>query len=1379
MYLNRFRNLLTPLLLAALILNLPGAGHPARAQNAAAADSQRIALLGQMGGPVRDAVALPDGSILAAEGESLVWFNGVALPDPATRTDLHRGAILDLALSGSTILALTEQGLLSLSMLIESGPTVISFAPGGGQALDVRGDLAVIAAREAGLRAVLLTPDGALTPLAELPLEAGNAALADALDVAISPDSTRAYVAAGESGVLVVDLSDPGVPRLLGTLSSVAPVEAVTVVGSLVAVASQGRVLAVDPASGDVIGVYASIRDAKRIAIQGDFAYVADATTGLKILYLAAPDRPVQVFGESGTPVNDVLVDGDLIYLAGADSLRILNASSRFRPLEVGHVDLPGTPQGLATDVGSGRVFVALGEEGIAVVDASNLASPRLVRRIPLSGPARDVLYDGNVLYTATGEAGIAMITAPPGEETLLTTFALPGPANDLAMRGNVLYVAAGGAGLLALDVTRPATPTLIGVLALEPLRSDPDTPPREALSVTLSGKRAYVSTGDGFLVADISHPSHLTRLTRVDTPSDQVGVGSTYLYSIQGNQVTIYDARATAEPVYLRTYRGLASIAHLTARDDLVFATHADSGPDLAVLSFMAPDSPVETDNEGETGYTSRVSLADSLVWLSAGFGGLRRYELTEGDALIPRGSALPAVDASVLALDHMTLLSGGRAGWAALAVNGGALHPLARSPDVTSVHDLALSGTLAAVAAGGQGVALYDLSEPISPRLLARQEAPGQVTAVALDERFVYAGDADGLSILDQRYMQPVTRVRMPAPVSDLAVEDSLAYAALLDGSLAVVDLADPTGGISIRHSVRTGRSTDLILSPDGRLYGLAGDEIMLLNADDLNRLSVLAEGTLPQLAERGWFIGSLLAAFAPDNALRFYDVSTPEAGIAWRGEIDLAAIQPNAQDVALSGRIAYVAYGESGLGLIDSIAPARGTIFFPEEVRSLLLNEGTLFAVGETLTAWDVTHPEAPRLAAALPLVSPGRHLDIASDGSLLVSMEDGISLARWDGETLSEAGHLVAGPIDRAARIGSRVYAALHHGGLLVADFSDPSQPTGLFTYIAPSGQFAYDLLAWDESTLLVSWEGGIDVLDIAAETAAPRLLEVIPSGAARAFGVALADNPTLAALALGAEGVRLFDLSDPARPILSGVADTPGEAIQVAFGNQELFVADGRCGLRVFDLATLEEVGYWSSGYASDIAFGSDTIYLGGGTDLWTLRYDPTMPAVPPPVAQSPSPQDGRADVPLDMALSWGPPPDLCNPLIYDVFFGVAETPPFIGQVTGDPILAVELAPLRTYHWRVEATDRQGDRVRGPIWHFTTVAAAYDETLPPAPPVFAERLSQNPAIPLVLITAFAGVALAVFLQQRARRPRTEETILFETPEWHSTDKREEL
>lgn len=1322
-------------------------------------ESQRVEVLGQLGGLVTAGIPLKGSLAVMAEGPSLVLLDlAGSAPTVHERLDLAHGMILDMVRVGDLFFALTEDGVVTLVASGEGLPQPTGFAPGSGQALaalrmPAGGVVLALAAREAGLRVLRADAQGHLSAPALLPLP-GTAS-----DVALSADGSRAFVAAGEAGVHLVEVSDPLAPRWIGTLTVARPAGAVEPVGALLAVADGARIVVLDPTRTDedaLIGIFDPLREGRRIIAQGEFVYVADVRSGLKILWRAAPDRLVQVYGESRHPARDLWVEGDLAYVVGSEGLRILNVGNRYRPLEIARLPLPGEPQGLA--VAPPRAFVALGDEGIAVVDIENLSQPRLRRRISVVRGARAAALHQDTLYVAAGERGLAVIDpAAPGVETLLGSFTLPGPALDLARRGDVLYVAGGEAGLVALDISRPEAPLLAGVLPAEAGRG--------VSSVTADGKRAYLAEGDGFSVADVSSPYALGRLAWVDVPAEHIASDEETLYVLGGNQIAIYDAGATAEPLPIRVYRGMGAVSDLAALGNRLLVSGAGDSPGLVILGLLSPDYPLELDSIPEDGVAYRAWPAGNEVWLARGYGGLRRYAITEGGALLARGgyTAIPA--AGRLAQGDTQMLVGGHGGWSWLTLAEDGL-PFAAGPafEGLPVSDLALAGDAVAIAAGDRGVALYTLAGASAPTQVALRQTRGAATAVALDDGFVYVADAGGLSIFDRHYLQSVVQVSTPAPANDLVLHNGRAYLPLNDGRLAIIALGDPTGGLHVRSSVSTRRPHALIPSPDGHsVYGLADDRLIRVLVGDPRNLAITQTGQLAAPAERGFFNGGLLWAITSGEGLRLYDLSLLDfnSEAILRGQISAAV-----QDVVAAGTMAYVAYGAGGLGLLDLTTRRIAPPFYSEEVRALYREDGVLFAAGQALTAWDIATPTDPVLLATLPLPARGRHIAPGGEGRLLLSLESGLAVVEWDDAELRPIGLLtLPGGVDRAVQMGKRAYLALHRGGLLPAEMSDPTHPSGLFSYTSPSGQFVRDLLPLDANTLLVSWEGGVDALDVSAPAAGPRLLDAPQVAQTPLLDMTLSTDGSRAALALGTEGVLLLDMSPDGVLQTVGFADTPGAGLRTALsGPHTLFVADGLCGLRVLDISDPSdprEQGYWRSGYASDVsvrtAAQGDLIYLAESTQLLTLRYDADAPPALPPVPQFAAPTDGQGDVALSVKLAWGPPPDPCNPLRYDVYLGLSNPPPLLGRAIGEPVLEVsDLLPLRTYYWRVVAVDQQGDRVEGPLWHFTTARADFAETLFPSPPPLVERLRHSPLIPAALIVFAAGAAIATWLIWRIRR-----------------------
>lgn len=95
----------------------------------------------------------------------------------------------------------------------------------------------------------------------------------------------------------------------------------------------------------------------------------------------------------------------------------------------------------------------------------------------------------------------------------------------------------------------------------------------------------------------------------------------------------------------------------------------------------------------------------------------------------------------------------------------------------------------------------------------------------------------------------------------------------------------------------------------------------------------------------------------------------------------------------------------------------------------------------------------------------------------------------------------------------------------------------------------------------------------------------------------------------------------------------------------------------------------------------------------------------TVTSLPPAIPVSPSPAHLSASVPLPVTLSWAPAAGAAS---YDVYFGTATNPPFVGAtvLTSFPLPA--LSPATTYYWRVVAKNAAAS-ASSPVWQFTTQA----------------------------------------------------------------------
>jgi hypothetical protein len=156
--------------------------------------------------------------------------------------------------------------------------------------------------------------------------------------VAVNGD--YAYVAAGATGLQVVDISNLAAPFIASSV--------------------------------DTPG------NANDVRLWGSLAFVADGTRGLQVVDVSSPLSP-RIIGHGGMngEATDLTVIGSLVYVVNLGELVIFDVSDPTHPRVIGILTLPGHPRGV--EVTGTLAVVAATAGGVHVVDVSDPARPRLV----------------------------------------------------------------------------------------------------------------------------------------------------------------------------------------------------------------------------------------------------------------------------------------------------------------------------------------------------------------------------------------------------------------------------------------------------------------------------------------------------------------------------------------------------------------------------------------------------------------------------------------------------------------------------------------------------------------------------------------------------------------------------------------------------------------------------------------------------------------------------------------------------------------------------------------------------------------------------------------------------------------------------------------
>lgn len=281
----------------------------------------------------------------------------------------------------------------------------------------------------------------------------------------------------------------------------------------------------------------ATALQASGFALSGTKAYVSYLMAGetihggLDVLDLSDPRNPriELTLLSRQEEFADVVASGDWIYAVGATNegngggvLAVYKASSRIE--SVARLPLGGFAANrirLSGSNGGSTAWISVGDNmGLAEVDLSNPASPRLVTLAQLPNSLDVLPFHGGVL--GLGGETQTEISLWNGSflESVFRVAAFPtrAPAR-MAMRDHLLFTNAGKTGFTILDFTTARTPR---TLWQGPL-------PGTGAGLALSGPFTLLAQGDaGLIVTDVARPDQPETLGMIDFGNDSGSANAT-----------------------------------------------------------------------------------------------------------------------------------------------------------------------------------------------------------------------------------------------------------------------------------------------------------------------------------------------------------------------------------------------------------------------------------------------------------------------------------------------------------------------------------------------------------------------------------------------------------------------------------------------------------------------------------------------------------------------------------------------------------------------------------------------------------------------------------------------------------------------------------
>ncbi len=290
-----------------------------------------------------------------------------------------------------------------------------------------------------------------------------------------------AYVAATEAGLLIPDISNPALLKLIASVEEVYAVKAV---------------------------------------VQGQYVYIATGGAGLRIMDVSQPQAPKTVVDyKPESWVDDVALDGRYAFLAcNTAGLCVVDVQNPASPAKVASYASGYTVYHVAA---SGRTVFICGPNDVRVANFSDIQNPKEI--VTLNGSVVEAAFQNDIAYLVnTSSSGVDLHDLKSATLKKISNCYKRGTVG-VAVQSGVLFAAVSDFGLSTFNISDPGKPTQYGKWIADKVLKTP---------FMVNGYMAFPQLGNGKLrfydVQDLLHPQ---LIDSTDVYLDEYTFADPYVY--------------------------------------------------------------------------------------------------------------------------------------------------------------------------------------------------------------------------------------------------------------------------------------------------------------------------------------------------------------------------------------------------------------------------------------------------------------------------------------------------------------------------------------------------------------------------------------------------------------------------------------------------------------------------------------------------------------------------------------------------------------------------------------------------------------------------------------------------------------------------------
>ena len=390
----------------------------------------------------------------------------------------------------------------------------------------------------------------------------------------IEVEGMRAYVNVFQDGYHIIDISDPGQPADIGEFSAGSTF---TVSDNLAYCIGGGgfAIINVADASNPVtIGSVWGLFNPASLTLSGT-TVIAAANGPLHFFDVSNPADPELEFTLSPPEgqFTDVDIEAGFAYVAeGTSGIRIVDWNNPIEPVTLSHT--PAMEFCARVKVSNDLLF-AMGYTGWRIYDIADRQNPILLAAVQPAIQTGDMALtlEGLVAFVSGADNVLRVWdVSDPAQPQVLGQLAESGYGAQIVLQDTLLYLADGSAGLRVINVADPAHPEQVGSLWEEYLGG--------AWSVAVQWPIAYVAFDYGLWSVDVQNPFQPLPVEEgMNAFMPEVCVADSHLFvGFDYYGLLIYDIRDPWNPEYVGLYSGDLRVSGLDVLGQHVAVAHVTS---------------------------------------------------------------------------------------------------------------------------------------------------------------------------------------------------------------------------------------------------------------------------------------------------------------------------------------------------------------------------------------------------------------------------------------------------------------------------------------------------------------------------------------------------------------------------------------------------------------------------------------------------------------------------------------------------------------------------------------------------------------------------------------------------------------------------------